>query len=178
MELVVNEKSTKKSPQRRYDKLIVARPIIPMGKDIGYLPGSKEEKIDPWMQPIYDNLHFLMRDCDEPDNDIADLTRRGLLQIEILTFIRGRSIPKQFIICDEAQNLSPQEIKTLVTRAGKGTKIVLTGDPEQIDTPFLDSSSNGLSYFVEKMKGEKITGHVTLDESERSEVAEICSRRL
>lgn len=164
--------------KRQYDKLVVTRPIVPMGSDIGYLPGSKEDKIDPWMKPIYDNLCYLMRDQEDPTDYIGELKQRGGLEIEILTYIRGRSIPRQFIICDEAQNLTPLEVKTLATRVGVGTKIVLTGDPSQIDTPYLDASSNGLSYLVEKMKGQEISGHITLAKSERSKVAEICSQFL
>lgn len=162
----------------QYKKLVVTRPIVPMGKDLGYLPGNKEEKIDPWMQPIYDNLGYLMRDCEFPDREINLLKDNKALEVEVLTYIRGRSIPMQFIICDEAQNMTPLMIKTLVTRVGKGTKIVFTGDPSQIDTPYLDASSNGLSYLVDRLKGEKISGHITLVKSERSEVAEICSRAL
>jgi PhoH-like ATPase len=164
--------------RRLYNKLIVARPLVPMGNDIGYLPGNKEEKIDPWMRPIYDNLCYLMRDVGNPMDEINDLKTSGGLEIEVLTYIRGRSIPRQFIICDEAQNLTPLMIKTLATRVGEGTKIVFTGDPSQIDTPYLDASSNGLSYLVEKMKTEEISGHITLAKSERSQVAEICARVL
>jgi PhoH-like ATPase len=164
--------------KKLYNNLIVMRPIVPMGNDIGYLPGSKDEKIDPWMSPIYDNLCYLMRDADDPMEEINDLKRRGGLEIEVLTYIRGRSIPKQFIICDEAQNLTPLMIKTLGTRVGEGSKIVLTGDPSQIDTPYLDASSNGLSYFVENMKAESVSGHITLLKTERSLVAEVCARVL
>jgi PhoH-like ATPase len=164
--------------QRIYDKLIVLRPMVPMGDPIGFLPGNKEEKVDPWMQPIYDNLCYLMRDCENPMEEINDLKVRGGLEIGVLTYIRGRSIPRQFIICDEAQNMTPLMIKTLVTRVGEGTKIVFTGDPSQIDNPFLDASSNGLSYLVERIKQEEISGHVTLIKGERSKVAEICSQVL
>lgn len=161
-----------------FKKLIVIRPLVPMGNDIGYLPGTKEEKIDPWMRPIYDNLEFLMRDHRDAAGDIEELKKRGVLEIEIMTYIRGRSIPRQFVICDEAQNMSPLMIKTLTTRMGEGSKIVFTGDPEQIDHPYLDASSNGLSYLVERLKGEEISGHVTLTEGVRSKVAEVCSRLL
>ena len=161
-----------------YDKLIVMRPMVPMGDPIGFIPGSKEEKVDPWMQPIYDNLCYLMRDAENPMEIISHLKDYGALEIGILTYIRGRSIPNQFIICDEAQNMTPLMIKTLVTRVGEGTKIVFTGDPSQIDNPFLDASSNGLSYLVERIKQEEISGHVTLLKSERSKVAEICSQVL
>jgi PhoH-like ATPase len=125
------------------------------------------------MQPIYDNLEYLFRDADDPSDLIDDLLHRGTLELEALTYIRGRSIPSQFILCDEAQNLSPNMIKALVTRVGEGTKIVFTGDPEQIDHPYLDASSNGLTYLVEKLKGENLAGHVTLFQGERSRVAEM-----
>lgn len=161
-----------------YSRLLITRPVIPIGNDLGYLPGSKEEKLRPWMQPIYDNLEFLFRNCPDSFGMLDDLMRRGVVEMEALTYIRGRSIPGQFILCDEAQNLSPNMIKTLVTRVGQGSKIVFTGDPQQIDHPYLDASSNGLSYLVEKLKGEAITGHVTLFKGERSEVAEMGARLL
>ncbi|NLI81313.1 MAG: PhoH family protein [Deltaproteobacteria bacterium] len=164
--------------QNTYTRLLVTRPVIPMGDDLGYLPGSKEEKLRPWMQPIYDNLEYLLRDCQDPFDIMEDLRRRGVLEMEALTYIRGRSIPRQFIICDEAQNLSPHMIKTLITRVGEGSKIVFTGDPEQIDHPYLDASSNGLSYLVEKLKGEDLAGHITLRKGERSRVAEMGARLL
>jgi PhoH-like ATPase len=164
--------------QKVYTRLLITRPVTPMGDDLGYLPGTKEEKLRPWMQPIYDNLEFLFRDCQEPFDELNDLIQRGVVEMEALTYIRGRSIPKRFIICDEAQNLSPHMIKTLITRVGEGTKIVFTGDPEQIDHPYLDTSSNGLSYLVEKLKGEDIAGHVTLVKGERSKVAELGAKLL
>jgi PhoH-like ATPase len=149
-----------------------------MGDDLGYLPGTKEEKLRPWMQPIYDNLEYLFRDSPDPAHLLDELMDRGVVELETLTHIRGRSIPGQFILCDEAQNLSPKMIKALITRVGEGTKLVLTGDPEQIDHPYLDASSNGLTYLVEKLKGEDIAGHVTLYKGERSRVAELCARLL
>ncbi len=164
--------------ENAYGRLLITRPVTPMGEDLGYLPGTKEEKLRPWMQPIYDNLELLFRNCSEPFGDLNDLIRKGVLELEALTYIRGRSIPKQFIICDEAQNLSPHMIKTLITRVGEDTKIVLTGDPEQIDNPYLDASSNGLTYLVERIKGEEIAGHVTLLKGERSRVAEIGGKLL
>lgn len=164
--------------ENAYSRLLVTRPVTPMGDDLGYLPGSKEEKLRPWMQPIYDNLEFLFRNCSEPFEVLQDMIRRGVLELEALTYIRGRSIPKQFIICDEAQNLSPHMIKTLITRVGEDTKIVLTGDPEQIDHPYLDASSNGLTYLLERIKGEEISGHVTLVKGERSKVAELGGKLL
>ncbi|MBN2515363.1 MAG: PhoH family protein [Deltaproteobacteria bacterium] len=164
--------------QKAYTKLLVTRPVMPMGNDLGYLPGSKEEKLRSWMQPIYDNLEFLFKNSEEPAKLIDHLIGRNVLEMEALTYMRGRSIPGQFIICDEAQNLSPHMIKTLITRVGEGTKIVFTGDPEQIDHPYLDASSNGLSYLVEKLKDEELAGHVTLKRGERSRVAELCSHLL
>jgi len=164
--------------QNCYTRLLITRPVVPVGQDLGYLPGNKEEKLKPWMQPIFDNLEFLSANAPEPFEVINDLKYRGVIELEALTYIRGRSIPKQFIICDEAQNLSPHMIKTLVTRVGKGTKIVFTGDLEQIDHPYLDASSNGLAYLVERMKDEEIVGHVTLRKGERSLVAELGSRLL
>jgi len=164
--------------QNAYSRFLVTRPIIPMGDDLGYLPGTKEEKLRPWMQPIYDNLEYILRSCPEPFDVLNDLLRRGTLELETLTYIRGRSIPNQFILCDEAQNLSPNMIKALITRVGEGTKIVFTGDPEQIDHPYLDASSNGLTYLVEKLKAEEIAGHVTLVKGERSRVAELGAKLL
>lgn len=164
--------------ENAYSRLLITRPVIPMGDDIGFLPGTKEEKLRPWMQPIYDNLEFLFRNCSEPVEVLQDLIRKGMLDLEALTYIRGRSIPRQFIICDEAQNLSPHMIKTLITRVGEDTKIVLTGDPEQIDHPYLDASSNGLTYLVERIKNEEISGHVVLIKGERSKVAEMGSKLL
>lgn len=162
----------------RYARLLITRPVIPMGDDIGYLPGSKEEKYRPWMQPIYDNIEYIMRDIADRRDVVEDLKKRGMLEMEPLTYIRGRSIPNQIIICDEAQNMTPHMIKTMVTRVGEGTKIIFTGDPEQIDSPYLDASSNGLSHLVEKLKGEDFSGHVTLVKGERSFVAERCAQLL
>jgi len=164
--------------KRVYSRLLITRPVIPMGNDLGYLPGSKEEKLRPWMQPIYDNLEYLFHGCHEPLGILDDFMRRGLVEMEALTYIRGRSIPGQFILCDEAQNLSPNMIKTLVTRVGDGSKIVFTGDPDQIDHPYLDASSNGLCYLVEKFKESDLAGHVTLLKGERSKVAEAGARLL
>jgi PhoH-like ATPase len=164
--------------KRLYKRLLIIRPVVPMGDDLGYLPGSKEEKLRPWMQPIYDNLEYLFRDGSETFTVLDEYINRGIIEMETLTHIRGRSIPNQFILCDEAQNLSPNMIKTLVTRVGEGTKIVFTGDPEQIDHPYLDASSNGLTYLVERLKAEEISGHVTLTKGERSIVAEMGARLL
>ncbi|MGA1824677.1 MAG: PhoH family protein [bacterium] len=174
-----------------YEKLLVARPIIPMGKDIGYLPGSKDQKLNYWMQPIFDNLDFILKKAVLKKTDsskkgnvaTSEMTLDHLIQsdsveIEALTYIRGRSIPHQFLIIDEAQNLTPHEIKTIISRAGDGTKIVLTGDPEQIDNPYLDANSNGLSYTAEKLKGQAIVGHIFLSKSERSELAALAVENL
>lgn len=173
--------------EERYDKLLVARPIMPMGRDIGYLPGDKDEKLGAWMQPIFDNLTYLMSTRGAPNQNaesrtteqrIDKLIADGRLVLEPLTYIRGRSIPHQFMIVDEAQNLTPHEVKTIVSRIGEGTKLILTGDIGQIDHPYLDSSSNGLSYSVEKMRGLGIVGHITLQKSERSTLASLAAERL
>ena len=172
LELVVERK--------RYKKILIARPIIPMGKDLGYLPGSEKEKMRPWMQPIFDNIDFLSENKEDKAGEkvVEGLESMGMMKIEPLTYIRGRSIPKGLIIIDEAQNLTPLEIKTIVTRAGQDTKIVFTGDPQQIDNPYLDANTNGLTYMADRLKGEKIVGHITLKKGERSEIAEIAARLL
>lgn len=164
--------------QKNYARLLITRPVIPMGHDLGYLPGSKEEKLRPWMQAIYDNMELLFSNNARAQKLIDHLLDTNVLEMEALTYIRGRSVARQFIICDEAQNLSPHMVKTLITRVGEGTKIVFTGDPEQIDHPYLDANSNGLSHLVEKLKDEEIAGHVTLVKGERSQVAEIGARLL
>lgn len=169
-----------------YRKLLVSRPVFPMGKDIGFLPGTVEEKLNPWMQPIFDNLEFLFSLGDGNKKQVRmvdrkrheELINQGILQVEPLTYIRGRSIPQQYMIVDEAQNLTLHEIKTIVTRAGKGTKIILTGDPEQIDNPYVDSMSNGLTQIVERLKDDNLTGHIHLIHGERSELAEMTSNKL
>ncbi len=162
-----------------YKKMVVSRPIFPMGKDIGYLPGSKKDKFNPWMQPIYDNMEKIIEDTEESNKKqkrIDDYIDFGLLELEPLTYIRGRSLTNQYLVVDEAQNLTAHEIKTIITRAGEKTKIVFTGDPYQIDVPYLDSESNGLSVAVEKLKEESAVGHVTLVKGERSELANIAAR--
>ncbi len=173
--------------EERYDKLLAGRPIMPMGRDIGYLPGDKDEKLANWMQPIFDNLAFLLSTrgthLDQADSRTAEqridqLIDSDKLVLEPLTYIRGRSIPHQFFLVDEVQNLTPHEVKTIVSRAGEGTKMVLTGDINQIDNPYLDSSSNGLSYLVERMKGQPLCGHITLGKSERSELASLAAEML
>jgi len=170
-----------------YNRLLVARPIMPLGRDIGYLPGDKEEKLAAWMQPIFDNLEYLLSargshaqhaESRSTEQRVEKLMADGRLILEPLTYIRGRSIPHQFMIVDEAQNLTPHEIKTIVSRVGEGAKLVLTGDVEQIDNPYLDASSNGLSTVIERMRGEGLVGHVTLEKSERSELASLASARL
>ncbi len=162
-----------------YGRLLVSRPIFPMGRDIGYLPGEVEEKLNPWMQPIYDNLEFLMdRQRSRKGISIAKLLANGTIGIEPITYIRGRSIPGQFLIVDEAQNLTPLEVKTVITRVGEGTKIVLTGDPYQIDNPYVDGSSNGFNYLVQRFRPEALAAHVQLIKGERSELAERASDLL
>ncbi|USK61082.1 PhoH family protein [Peribacillus asahii] len=160
-----------------YKKLLVARPIVPVGKDIGYLPGEKEEKLRPWMQPIFDNLEYLFN-TKKPGELDAILAGMSSIEVEALTYIRGRSIPDQFIIIDEAQNLTKHEVKTILTRVGDRSKIVLMGDPEQIDHPYLDEYNNGLTYVVEKFKQEKIAGHVKLVKGERSGLAQLAANLL
>lgn len=165
--------------QEKYSRLLVSRPIQPMGKDLGYLPGDVNEKLGPWMQPIFDNMDFLFgQHREEGTASYDDLINHGLLHIEPLTYIRGRSIPGQYLIVDEAQNLSPHEVKTIITRAGEGTKIVLTGDCHQIDSPYLDEVNNGLVYCLENMKSEPIVGHSLLTQGERSALSEAASKLL
>ena len=161
-----------------YQRLLVSRPIFPMGRDIGYLPGDIEQKLNPWMQPIFDSLEFIMGMGKKATRLTQDLIDQGLLNIEPLAYIRGRSIPRQYLIVDEAQNLTPHEVKTIITRAGLGTKIVLTGDCYQIDNPYVDASNSGLTYSIEKFKGEKIAAHVNLQKGERSELAELAANLL
>ncbi|MCM2979656.1 PhoH family protein [Niallia sp. FSL W8-0951] len=160
-----------------YKKLLVARPIVPMGKDLGFLPGEKEEKLRPWMQPIFDNLEYLFN-TKKPGELEAILAGMGSIEVEALTYIRGRSIPDQFIIIDEAQNLTKHEVKTILTRVGEGSKIVLMGDPEQIDHPYLDAFNNGLSYVVERFKDQPLAGHVKLVKGERSSLAQLAADLL
>ena len=178
---------TKVFTEQRYDKLLVARPIMPMGRDIGYLPGDKDEKLSAWMQPIFDNLEYLFStrgvghqqaDSKPIEQRIKQFMSSGQLVLEPLTYIRGRSIPMQFMIIDEAQNLTPHEVKTIVSRVGEGTKIILTGDIAQIDNPYLDASSNGMSFLIERLKGSPQVGHITLARSERSELASLAVEKL
>lgn len=185
---------TKVLNEQVYQKLLVARPIMPLGRDIGYLPGDKDEKLTAWMQPIFDNMGYLLSNrlagsgsgegqsghasLSTVEQRIKQLMESGQVVLEPLTYIRGRSIPHQFMIVDEAQNLTPHEVKTIASRVGEGTKLVLTGDASQIDNPYLDSSSNGLSYLVERLKGKSIVGHITLTKSERSELASLVTAEL
>lgn len=161
--------------EEKYQKLLVSRPIFPMGKDIGFLPGQVSDKLRPWMQPVHDNLELLLglaKEDKKRGRSTDELFDMGMIHIEPLTYIRGRSIPRQFILVDEAQNLTPHEVKTIITRAGDNTKIVLTGDPYQIDNPYIDATNNGLVHVVNRFRGESISGHVTLVKGERSALAE------
>ena len=174
--------------ERLYERLLVTRPVISLGKEIGFLPGDLDEKMGPWMQPIIDNLDYLLGGDDGHGsgrgsqrgmrNSWADLKGMGLLEVEAISYIRGRSIPRQFLIVDESQNLTPHEVKTIVTRVGEGTKVVFTGDPYQIDNPYVDAESNGLTWLVERFKGQRLAGHVTLSRGERSELAELAANLL
>jgi PhoH-like ATPase len=174
----------KVADEHLYSRLLISRPVIPMGKDLGYLPGDVNDKLTPWMQPLYDNFDLIFGTADTSNKPLhwrrghEELIEHGLLQIEPLTYIRGRTLPKQFFVVDEAQNLTPHEVKTILTRAGEGTKIILTGDPEQIDNPYVDASSNGLTYAVERFKHESIAAHITLSRGERSPLAERATKVL
>ncbi len=175
--------------EARYRRLVVSRPIFPLGRDIGFLPGDLSEKLNPWMKPIFDNLELLVgsntddgrggnRRAPERVPGYQLLLDQGLIEVEPLTYIRGRSLPRQYLIVDEAQNLTPHEVKTVITRAGEGTKVILTGDPYQIDNPYVDATSNGLTYVVERFKNSAIAGHITLRKGERSELAELAAQVL
>jgi PhoH-like ATPase len=165
--------------QEKYSRLLVSRPIQPMGKDLGFLPGDVNEKLGPWMQPIFDNMDFLFgQHRGGNSSSYEDLINHGLLHVEPLTYIRGRSIPGQYLIVDEAQNLSPHEVKTIITRAGEGTKIILTGDCQQIDSPYLDEINNGLAYCVDRLRTEDIIAHTILKAGERSALSEVASKLL
>ena len=168
-----------------YRRLVVARPIFPLGRDMGFLPGDISEKLNPWMKPIFDNLELLLNGADDVSKkrgggapSYQPLIDQKIIEVEPLTYIRGRSIPRQFLVIDEAQNLTPHEVKTVITRAGEGTKVILTGDPYQIDNPYVDATSNGLTYVVEHLKGQALAGHITLCKGERSELAEIAAKLL
>ncbi len=164
-----------------YSRLLISRPVMPMGRDIGFLPGDVDEKLGPWMQPLYDNLEFLLiagGGKRRSFRGFEELLDSGQIQVEPLTYIRGRSLPQQFVIVDEAQNLTPHEVKTVVTRCGEGTKIVLTGDPYQIDNPYVDATSNGLSVLADRLKNEPIAGHILLTKGERSELSNLAASKL
>jgi PhoH-like ATPase len=162
-----------------FTRMLVSRPVMPLGRDIGFLPGDVDEKLNPWMQPIFDNLEFLFSGTTRKGpRAYAELLDSGQIQVEPLTYIRGRSLPQQFMIVDEAQNLTPHEVKTIITRSGDGTKIVLTGDPGQIDNPYVDSASNGLTICADRFRGEKLAGHIVLAKGERSELAELAANSL
>ena len=171
----------KAAEEQKYQRLLVSRPIFPLGKDLGFLPGEVNEKLRPWMQPVHDNLELLLglpageKKKGRSSNEFFDM---DLVHIEPLTYIRGRSIPKQFILVDEAQNLTPHEVKTIITRAGDETKVVLTGDPYQIDNPYVDATNNGLVHVVNRFKDDSIAGHITLSKGERSDLAERAARLL
>ncbi len=164
---------------REFRRLVVARPTISMGKELGFLPGSLEEKLAPWMQPIHDALEMLSDlNMGHEHRRSNDLMRSGSIVVEALSYIRGRSIANQFMVIDEAQNLTPLEVKTIITRVGHGTKIVFTGDPYQIDNPYVDSSSNGFNYIISKFRGEAVAAHIELQKGERSELAELAANIL
>ncbi len=164
-----------------YSKILVSRPIVPLGKDIGYLPGTKDEKLFHWMQPIYDNLEFLCQSSTGKGN--GEETQKWILEskkieMEAVTYIRGRTLPKMYMIIDEAQNLTPHEVKTIISRAGQGAKVVLTGDPTQIDNPYLDKDSNALTFTVGKFKQYPLFGHIFLEKTERSPLAALAAEVL
>ena len=163
-----------------YHRILISRPVIPLGRDIGYLPGTKEEKLFHWMQPIYDNLEFLCESTNgsDPSETLHWVMESKKIEMEAVTYIRGRTLPKMFFIIDEAQNLTPHEVKTIISRAGEGTKVVLTGDPTQIDNPYLDKDSNGLTYTVGRFRGHAIFGHMFLEKTERSELAALAIETL
>ena len=164
---------------REFRRLVIARPTVSMGKELGFLPGTLEEKLNPWMQPIHDALELLGDiNMGHEQRRTHDLMRSGMIMVEALSFIRGRSIANQFMIIDEAQNLTPIETKTILTRVGQGTKIVFTGDPYQIDNPYVDSASNGFNYIVSKFREQAISAHVELQKGERSELAELAANLL
>jgi len=166
-----------------YRRLLISRPVVPVGRDIGFLPGTKEEKLSTWMGAVKDNVEFLCDACgqvtsDEVLTDAADIFGSEKIEVEAVSFLRGRSLPRMYFIIDDAQNLTPHEVKTIISRAGEGTKVVLTGDPYQIDNPYLDAASNGLSNLVERFKGQEVFGTVKFDKIERSSLAALASELL
>jgi PhoH-like ATPase len=168
--------------KRDYRQIFLARPIVPLSnKDIGYLPGDVKSKLNPYMEPLWDNLKMIQGQWDEGSREhkkIQDMVDQEKLVVQPLAYIRGRSLSNIFFIVDEAQNLTPHEVKTIITRAGEGTKIIFTGDIYQIDTPYLDAQSNGLSYLIDKLKGQKLYAHITLEKGERSELANLANELL
>lgn len=164
---------------KKFNRWVITRPIMPVGKDIGYLPGRKDQKLSHWMEPIFDNLDFIL-DMNPfgSKTQVYTMIKDGQIEMESLTYMRGRSLSKHYVIVDEVQNLTPHEIKTVISRAGEDTKIILTGDPNQIDNPYLDAFSNGLSYTAERMKDVNLHGHITLVKSERSPLAAAAVERL
>jgi PhoH-like ATPase len=164
---------------REFRRLVVARPTIPVGKELGFLPGSLEEKLNPWMQPIHDALELLSDlNMGHDSRRSNDLMRSGSIVVEALSYIRGRSIAHQYMVIDEAQNLTPLEVKTIITRVGQGSKVIFTGDPYQIDNPYVDSSSNGFNYIVSKFRAQPVAAHIELQKGERSELAELAANLL
>lgn len=166
--------------QKHYRHVLIGRPIIPFGRDLGYLPGDIGQKLDPWMKPVVDSVEFLL-DVGGPirgHNDCNSLLRTGLLEIQPLTYIRGRNIAKRFVVVDEAQNLTPLEVKTVITRIGQEAKVVLTGDPYQIDNPYVDANSNGFTYLVNQFRSQSLAAHVELRKGERSPLAELAANLL
>ena len=164
---------------REFRRLVVARPTIPVGKELGFLPGSLEEKLNPWMQPIHDALELLSDlNMGHDSRRSTDLMRSGSIVVEALSYIRGRSIAHQYMVIDEAQNLTPLEVKTIITRVGQGSKVVFTGDPYQIDNPYVDTSSNGFNYIVSKFRAQPVAAHIEMQKGERSELAELAANLL
>jgi PhoH-like ATPase len=168
--------------EKHYRRILIGRPVVAVGHDIGFLPGTKEEKLNQWMGAIYDNLSYLLErpkgSLETTDMDIQMLIEEGTIEIEAVTYLRGRSLPNLCIIIDDAQNLTPHEIKTIISRAGQGAKIVLTGDPYQIDNYYLDAASNGLTNLVDRFKGQPLFGHITFTKSERSPLAALAADLL
>ena len=164
-----------------FKKLLVSRPVFPMGRDIGHLPGELDKKLKPWMQPIHDNIKYIKAQFPEKDpmrKKLEQMIEQEKIAIAPLAYIRGRTLANAFFIVDEAQNLTPHEVKTIISRAGDGTKVVFTGDINQIDTPYLDAESNGLSYVIDKVKNNPLFAHITLEKGERSELANLANELL
>ena len=168
--------------KNKYDQIILARPIVPLSnREIGFLPGDAEDKISPYMQPLWDNLTFIKNQFkanEKKSRVLEQLQESGLLTITALAFIRGRSLTNAIFIIDEAQNLTPHEVKTIITRAGEGTKVIFTGDINQIDTPYMDEHSNGLTYLIDRLKGNALFAHIKLEKGERSELANLANEML